>query len=73
MNFGTLDAVCFRTQDKFNTLGCSNFDGRTIKVNGVDAPCTGTKATFAPAIDGWNYFDVSAGTLVYASFNWYTS
>ena len=73
MNFGTLDGVCLRTKDPFNTIGCSNFDGRTIKVNGTLAPCTGMKATFAPAIDGWNYFDVSAGTLVYASFNWYSS
>jgi hypothetical protein len=73
LGFGTVNAVCYRTTETFNTIGCSNFDGRTIKVNGVLAPCTGMKATFAPAIGGYNYFDVSAGTKDFASFVWYTS
>ena len=72
-NFNTLGAVCFRTKSTFNSLGCSNFAGRTIKVNDVLDTCDGKKKTFAAAIDGWNYFDVSAGTLSYASFGWYTS
>jgi hypothetical protein len=71
-NFNTTGAVCFRTQSTFNTLVCSNFAGRTIKVNGTVATC-GVKTTFTPAIGGWNYFDVSAGTYSYASFGWYTS
>ncbi|MEO6601408.1 MAG: hypothetical protein ABIQ16_16135, partial [Polyangiaceae bacterium] len=65
---------CFRTKETFNSLGCSNFDGgRTIKVNGVLDPCAGMKTTFAPMVDGYNYFEVSAGKSSYAAFYWYTS
>ena len=72
-NLGTTGAVCLRTSETFNTIGCSNWGGRTIKVNGVVAPCVGVKATFAPAIDGYNYFEVSAGDVDFAAFVWYTS
>jgi len=72
MNINTLDGVCLRTKDTFNTVGCSNFAGRTLQVNGMPATC-GVKATFAPAIDGWNYFEISAGTMSFASINWYSS
>ena len=71
-NFGTTGAVCFRTTETFNTIGCSNWGGRTIKVNGVLATCN-VKGTFAPMIDGYNYFDVSAGDVDFAAFVWYTS
>ena len=65
---------CFRTKETFNSLGCSNFSGgRTIKVNGKLDPCAGSKTTFAPLIDGYNYFEVSAGNVTYASFYWFTS
>jgi len=70
--FGTTGAVCLRTTETFNTVGCSNFGGRTVKVNGVLATC-GAKTAFPPAIGGYNYFDVSAGTLDYASIYWYSS
>ncbi|MET0791145.1 MAG: hypothetical protein ABW061_06450 [Polyangiaceae bacterium] len=75
---GKSDAVgtgagCFRTTEKFNSLGCSNFTGRTITVNGMLNACSGTKDTFAPAIDGYNYFEVSAGGVAYASFYWFSS
>ncbi len=70
-NLNTKAAVCLRTKDKFNTIGgCSNWTGRTIKVNGVLATCQ-VKATFPAAIDTWNYFDVSAGDSIDASFSWY--
>ena len=72
-NFGTKDAVCLRTMEKFNSINCSSFSGRTIKVNGTLETCTGVKGTFAPAIDGYNYFDVSAGDFEYAGFVWYSS
>jgi len=71
-NFGTKGAVCLRTQETFNTIGCSNFGGRTIKVNGMLATCD-AKTTFPLPIDGYNYFDVSAGDVDFASFVWYTS
>ena len=73
MGLGTTGAVCMRTKETFNSLGCSSFDGRTIKVNGVLAKCDGSKTTFAPAVDGYNYFDVSAGTYSYAAFYWFSS
>lgn len=67
-------AACLRTTETFNTVGCSNWTGRTIKVNGVLATCS-VKTTFAPMIGGFNYFEVSsgAGAVAYASFNWFTS
>ena len=71
-NFGTTGPVCLRTTETFNTIGCSNWGGRTIKVNGVLATCN-VKGTFAPMIDGYNYFDVSAGDVDFAGFVWYTS
>ncbi len=70
-NFKTKAAVCFRTKESFNTVGCSNFAGRTMKVNGALAMCM-VKTAFPPAIDGWNYFDVSAGDSVDANFAWYS-
>jgi hypothetical protein len=72
-NFGTTGAVCYRTTETFNSLGCSNFDGRTVKVNGVVVACGTAKATFAAPIGGYTYFDVSAGTYAYASIFWYSS
>lgn len=67
------EAACLRTKETFNNVVCYNFTGRTIKVNGVVDLCTAGKKTFAPAIDGWNYFEVSAGGLSYASVTWFTS
>ncbi|MEP7053246.1 MAG: hypothetical protein ABJB12_22985 [Pseudomonadota bacterium] len=67
-----LGAVCMRTTETFNTLVCSNWTGRTIKVNGVLAMCS-VKTMFPPMIAGYNYFEVSAGALSYASFNWFSS
>jgi len=69
--FKTTGAVCLRTTEDFTTLGCSNMDGRTIKVNGVTAACG--NGPFAPKIGGYNYFDISAGTNDYASIYWFTS
>ena len=68
---GTTGAACYRTKSTFNALVCSNWDGRTVKVNAVLATC-GIKTTFAAAIDGWNYFDISAGMYTYAQLGWYT-
>jgi endoglucanase len=70
-NLGTGE-VCLRTMEPFNTVGCSNFTGRTLTVNGVAATC-GTKMTFPAAIGGYNYFEISAGGVTYASIFWYSS
>jgi hypothetical protein len=68
-NFGTAGAYCFRTSDSISGWGCSNFDGRTLKVNGVAKDCA---ALPLPAkVNGYYYFDCSAGTYNYASIYWY--
>ena len=73
-NFNTLEAKCFRTKSMFNNIACSNFDGRTLKINGVAATCNpAMKGTFAPSADGYIYLDASAGTNLSASVYWYTS
>jgi hypothetical protein len=73
-NFNTLEAKCFRTKSTFNNIACSNFEGRTLKVNGVATKCDpALKGTFAPTADGYTYLDASAGTNPSASVYWYTS
>jgi hypothetical protein len=68
-DFGTTGAYCFRTPDNISGWGCSNFTGRTIKVNGVTETCG---AMPLPAkVNGYYYFDVSAGNYSYASIFWY--
>jgi len=70
---GTTDGACVRTKATFNAVVCGNWDGRTLKVNGVTAQCTATKSTFAPAIDGYNYFEIGAGLYSFATIAWFTS
>jgi hypothetical protein len=72
-SLGTTDGACVRTKATFNSLVCTNWGGRTLKVNGVTAQCTASKSTFAPAIDGYNYFEIGAGLYSYAAFAWFTS
>ena len=67
--FGTTGAYCFRTPDRISGWNCSNIDGRTLKVNGVTETCG---ALPLPAkVNGYYYFDVSAGVYDYASIYWY--
>jgi hypothetical protein len=68
-NIGTA-AACYRTKASFNAIVCSSMDDRTVKVNGMLAKCS-TVTAFPPAIDGWSYFDISAGTVEWASLGWY--
>jgi len=68
-NFGTKSAFCFRTNSSIAGWGCSNLDGRTIKVNNTTVNCG---ASPLPAkVNGYYYFDVSAGTYEYASIHWW--
>jgi hypothetical protein len=70
-NFGTTGPYCFRTSDNISGWGCSNFTGRTLKVNNVAKECA---AMPLPAkINGYYYFDASggAGAVSYASIFWY--
>jgi hypothetical protein len=69
VSLGTTGAFCLRTPDNISGWGCSNFTGRTIKVNGVTETCG---ALPLPAkVNGYYYFDVSAGNYDYASIYWY--
>jgi hypothetical protein len=68
---GTTGAYCFRTPDNIGGWNCSNFTGRTIKVNGVTVTCGAMP--LPPKVDGYYYFDISGGTgaVDYASIYWY--
>jgi hypothetical protein len=69
--FGTTGPYCFRTPDTIIGWNCTNFTGRTIKVNGVTETCG---AMPLPAkVNGYYYFDASGGTgaVDYASIYWY--
>ena len=64
---GTLGAFCLATCDDIDGWGCSNFDGRTISVNGTTVSCGARVAKK----DGYYVFRVSAGWLSYASIYWW--
>jgi endoglucanase len=68
-NFNTTNAVCYRTQQKVNGWGCSNFTGRTVSVNGGTATGTCGAGPFplGTASDGYTYFSVTAGSYPWAS------
>lgn len=75
-NFGTTGPYCFRTPDNITGWNCSNFTGRTLKVNNVAVTCGGTTPGTMPLpakINGYYYFDASGGTgaVEYASIYWY--
>jgi endoglucanase len=67
--FGTMGPVCIRVTDDIVGWGCSNFDGRTLKINGQPIMCGALP--LPDKIDGAYYFEVSGGTYDYASFYWY--
>jgi len=64
---GTLNAFCIATCDDIVGWGCSNFDGRTITVNGATVSCAAT----VTKKNGYYVFRASAGTLSYASIYWW--
>jgi hypothetical protein len=68
-NFETMGAFCFRTPDEIAGWGCSNFDGRTVRVNGKTTTC-GT-VPLPAKVDGYHYFDATAGTYPWASIHWW--
>jgi hypothetical protein len=67
--FGTTGPACFKVTGDIAGWGCSNFDGRTVKVNGRTVMCA--ELPLPDKIDGAYYFDISAGTFDYASFYWF--
>ena len=65
----TLGAACLRVTDDISGWGCSNFEGRTVKVNGRELMCA--EVPLPDKIDGAYYFDISPGTFDYASLYWF--
>jgi len=67
-NFNTTGPICLRTNLPVNGWGCSNFDGRTVSVNGRPPTSTcGGGTPITPSTDGFTYFIITAGALPYAS------
>jgi hypothetical protein len=54
-------------------LPCNNLGTRTVSVNGVAVVCDGSNGTWPlPAlVEGYYYFEFSAGTPDYTSFYWW--
>jgi len=72
-NFNTTGAACYRTSQAVRGWGCSNFAGRTLRLN---AATTATACGAGPFplpkhTDGFTYFVVSAGQYPWASiYTW---
>ena len=67
-NFNTTGPICLRTSLPVNGWGCSNFDGRTVSVNGRTPTSTcGGGTPITPSADGFTYFIITAGAFPYAS------
>jgi hypothetical protein len=71
-------AACYRMPDPanhFNNVACYGWDaGRTMTVNGVSITCSSntTKMTYPHArADGYNYFEVGAGSAANGDFDFY--
>lgn len=67
-NFNTTGAYCFITCDNIDGWNCSNFDGRTAKVNGIAVTCG-----FMPIakVEGRYLFEFSAGEDAYSTAAWW--
>jgi hypothetical protein len=59
---------CVATCDEIDGWGCSNFDGRTVTVNGSPATCGVTKLVKK---DGYFVFRVSPGSNISAGVYWW--
>ncbi len=69
-NFETSAAYCFRTADTIQGWGCSNFSGRSLLINDVVQASCGT-LPLPPKINGYYYFEASAGAFPWASVYWW--
>ena len=67
--FQNAGPVCLLISDDIVGWGCSNFEGRTVKVNGVEVSCA--ELPLPDKLHGGYYFDISAGEHAYASLYWY--
>ena len=68
-NFNTTGGICLRTSMTVRGWGCSNFQGRTVSVNGGTATATCGAGPFPlpKHSDGYTYFSVTGGELPWAS------
>ncbi len=67
-NFNTTGAACFRTAQRVNGWGCSNFAGRTISVNGGTPTASCGAGPFPlTQVGGYTYFSATAGSFPWAS------
>ncbi len=67
-NFNTTGAACYRTAQRVNGWGCSNFAGRTVSVNGGTATTSCGAGPFPLAqVGGYTYFSATAGQYPWAS------
>jgi endoglucanase len=67
-NFNTTGAACYRTAQRVNGWGCSNFSGRTVSVNAGAATTTCGAGPFPLAqVGGYTYFSATAGQYPWAS------
>jgi hypothetical protein len=62
-----LAAFCIATCDGIQGWGCSNFDGRSVSVNGQSASCAGALTKK----DGYYIFQISAGSNKSAAIYWW--
>jgi hypothetical protein len=69
-DFKTTGAYCMKTSATIAGWGCSNFTGRTLKVNNTTISSCGDPLP-GKWTDGYYYFDVSAGSLSYACVYWW--
>jgi hypothetical protein len=68
--FGTVGGICVRTADDIVGWGCSNTDGRTLKVNGTAVTCA-AGSSLPAKLGSFYYFEFTGGTHDYASFYWW--
>ncbi len=62
--------ACLRTREALNTIACTNYDGRSITVNGVPAVC-GVPQAFSESVDGYKYIALGAGTAGNFAIRWF--
>jgi hypothetical protein len=65
---------CYRTETSFSHLGCWNFEGFTVLINGEEFVCDESQptVTLPPAYNGYWYIEiVGTGTQPGASMSWW--
>lgn len=69
-DFQSTGPLCLKVTDEVVGWGCSNFEGRTIEVNGTTVTCG--QVPLPEKQHGAYYFYISAGEFSYASFYWWS-